>query len=121
DVVVHDHLVHGRLLESVRPDAEIVLVGAPHQEGGRLSQTAIEDLLVDRARAGKLVVRLKNGDPFVFGRGAEEAQALREAGIPFEVVPGVTAAVAVPGYAGLPAPQRDPAPLVADAARRPRR
>jgi uroporphyrinogen III methyltransferase/synthase len=112
DVVVHDHLVHGRLLESVRPDAEIVLVGAPHQEGSRLSQTAIEDLLVDHARAGKLVVRLKNGDPFVFGRGAEEAQALRQAGIPFEVVPGVTAAVAVPAYAGIPATHRDHASLV---------
>jgi uroporphyrinogen III methyltransferase / synthase len=112
DVVVHDHLVHRRLLESVRPDAEIVLVGAPHQDGGRLSQSAIEDLLVDRARSGKVVVRLKNGDPFVFGRGAEEAEALRRAGIPFEVVPGVTAAVAVPAYAGIPATHRDHASLV---------
>jgi uroporphyrinogen III methyltransferase/synthase len=112
DVVVHDHLVHRRLLESARPDAEIVCIGPPHQEGGRLSQTGIEDLLVARARAGKLVVRLKNGDPFVFGRGAEEAQALRDAGIPFEVVPGVTAAVAVPAYAGIPATHRDHASLV---------
>jgi uroporphyrinogen III methyltransferase/synthase len=112
DVVVHDHLVDRRLLESARPDAEIVRVGPPHQDGGRLSQAAIEDLLVERARSGKLVVRLKNGDPFVFGRGAEEAEALRSAGIPFEVVPGVTAAVAVPAYAGIPATHRDHASLV---------
>jgi len=112
DVVVHDHLVDRRLLESARPDAEIVRVGAPHQDGGRLSQAAIEDLLVEHARSGKLVVRLKNGDPFVFGRGAEEAEALRSAGIPFEVVPGVTAAVAVPAYAGIPATHRDHASLV---------
>src|SRR5262249_23311696 len=112
DVVVHDHLVHRRLLDGVRADAEIVPVGLPHEGGGRLSQSAIETLLIECARAGKLVVRLKNGDPFVFGRGGEEAQALRHAGIPFEVVPGVTSALAVPAYAGIPATHRDHASLV---------
>jgi uroporphyrinogen III methyltransferase/synthase len=112
DVVVHDYLVHARLLESVRADAEIVCVGRSHGEGDRLTQDAIEALLVERARAGKLVVRLKNGDPFVFGRGGEEAVALRHAGVPFEVVPGVTSAVAVPAYAGVPLTHRDHASLV---------
>jgi uroporphyrinogen III methyltransferase/synthase len=112
DVVVHDYLVHARLLESVRADAEIVCVGRSHGERDRLTQEAIEVLLVDRARAGKLVVRLKNGDPFVFGRGGEEALVLRQAGIPFEVVPGVTSAVAVPAYAGIPLTHRDHASVV---------
>src|SRR5262249_12891450 len=112
DVVVHDDLVHRRILEAVRPDAEVVAVGRPHGEGDRLSQAEIETLLIDRARAGKIVVRLKNGDPFVFGRGAEEAQALRAAGVPFEVVPGVTSAIAALAYAGIPATHRDHASLV---------
>src|SRR5215468_2702349 len=112
DVVVHDDLVHRRILESVRPDAEVIPVGRPHGEGERLAQADIEQLLVERARAGKVVVRLKNGDPFVFGRGAEETQALRAAGIPFEVVPGVTSAIATLAYAGIPATHRDHASLV---------
>ena len=112
DVVVHDDLVNRRLLEHARPDAEIVDVGRPHGGPGRLSQDAIAEVLIDRARAGRVVVRLKNGDPFLFGRGGEEAQALRAAGIPFEVVPGVTSAVAVPAYAGIPVTDRDHASLV---------
>jgi len=112
DVVVHDHLVHRRILEHVRPDAEVILVGQPHVAGMRLEQGAIERLLVERARAGKLVVRLKVGDPFVFGRGAEEAVALRDAAVPYEIVPGVTAATAVPAYAGIPVTHRDHASLV---------
>lgn len=112
DVVVHDELVHRRLLEHVRPDAELVAVGRPHDDPSRLGQSDIEALLVDRAVAGKLVVRLKNGDPFLFGRGAEETMALREAGIPFEIVPGVTSALAVPAYAGIPATHRDHTSLV---------
>jgi uroporphyrinogen III methyltransferase/synthase len=112
DIVVHDDLVHRRILDSVRPDAEVIPVGRPHGEGERLAQADIEKLLVERARAGKTVVRLKNGDPFVFGRGAEEAQALRAAGIPFEVVPGVTSAIGALAYAGIPATHRDHASLI---------
>src|SRR5437867_8017376 len=109
DVVVHDDLVPRRILEHVRADAEVIAVGRPHDDPGRLSQPEIAALLVERARAGRTVVRLKNGDPFLFGRGAEEAEALRHAGVPFEIVPGVTAALAVPAYAGISATHRDPA------------
>ncbi|HLK12719.1 MAG TPA: uroporphyrinogen-III C-methyltransferase [Candidatus Binatia bacterium] len=112
DVVVHDHLVPPRLLEHVRPDAEVIAVGAPHGTGTRLAQAEIVALLIARARAGRYVVRLKNGDPFLFGRGAEEAQALHAAGVPFEVVPGVTSALAAPAFAGIPATHREHASLV---------
>jgi uroporphyrinogen III methyltransferase/synthase len=112
DVVVHDYLVPTRLLEHVRPEAEVIAVGTPHGAGRRLGQEAIAALLIARARAGRYVVRLKNGDPFLLGRGAEEAQALRAAGIPFEVVPGVTSALAVPATAGIPVTHREHASLV---------
>lgn len=111
DVVVHDYLVGGRLLDRVRPDAEVVAVGRSHDDE-RLTQAAIEAILVDRARAGKTVVRLKNGDPFLFGRGGEEAEALARAGVPFEVVAGVSSAIAVPAFAGIPVTHRDHASLV---------
>jgi uroporphyrinogen III methyltransferase/synthase len=112
DVVVHDYLVGPRLLDLVRDDAEVIALGHLHDEPRRLDQAAIERLLVDRARAGKTVVRLKNGDPFLFGRGAEEAEALARAGVPFDVVPGVSSALAVPAYAGIPLTHRDHASLV---------
>jgi len=112
DVVVHDYLVHPRLLEFARADAEILPVGRSHGDGERLDQSEIEALLIARARAGQLVVRLKNGDPFVFGRGGEEAEALRRAGVPFDVVPGITSAIAVPAYAGIPATHRDHASII---------
>ncbi len=112
DVVVHDDLVNRRLLEHAAATADVVDVGRPHGGPGRLSQDAIAELLVRHARRGKVVVRLKNGDPFLFGRGGEEARALREAGVPFEIVPGVTSALAVPAYAGIPATDRDRASLV---------
>jgi uroporphyrinogen III methyltransferase/synthase len=112
DVVVHDYLVGPRLLELARPGAEIVALGRSHADPGRPGQEAIEALLVERARAGKTVVRLKNGDPFLLGRGAEEAEALGRAGVPFEIVPGVSSAFAVPTYAGIPLTHRDHASLV---------
>ena len=86
DVVVHDYLLGPRLLEHVRPEAEVIAVGRSHDE--RLDQAAIGAILIGRVRAGKTVVRLKNGDPFLFGRGGEEAEALSRAGVPFEIVPG---------------------------------
>ena len=105
DVVVYDRLVAESLLDLAPAAAERVFVGKPR---GRptFSQEAINDLLVERARRGQRVVRLKGGDPFVFGRGGEEAATLAAAGIPFEVVPGVTSAIAVPAYAGIPVTQR---------------
>ena len=105
DVVVHDRLVDSRLLEQAGPGAELVYVGkGPGQRA--MEQEGINDLLVGRASQGKVVVRLKGGDPFVFGRGGEEALALAKAGVPFEVVPGVTSAVAAPAYAGIPVTHR---------------
>src|SRR5437870_6713619 len=104
DVIVYDRLVNEALLREARSDAELVFVGKIAGESH--DQEAINRLLIEKAREGKQVVRLKGGDPFVFGRGGEEAEALREAGIPFEVVPGVTSAVAVPAYAGIPVTHR---------------
>ncbi|MEJ5357585.1 MAG: uroporphyrinogen-III C-methyltransferase [Desulfobacterales bacterium] len=105
EVVVYDHLAAPELLRHAPPGAERIYAGK--QAGDHaLSQERINALLVDRARAGKTVVRLKGGDPFVFGRGGEEAEALARAGIPFEVVPGVTSAVAAPAYAGIPLSHR---------------
>ena len=105
DVIVYDRLASPRLLEHTHPDAELVFAG---KEGGgpHWDQEAINRLLIEKAGEGKLVVRLKGGDPFVFSRGGEEAEALHAAGIPFEVVPGVTSAVAVPAYAGIPVTHR---------------
>lgn len=104
--VVYDYLANPRLLDHAPPDAERLLVGK-HGGGDKVPQDVINQLLVDRARAGHTVVRLKGGDPFVFGRGGEEAQAIRAAGLEFEVVPGVSSAVAVPAYAGIPLTHRD--------------
>jgi uroporphyrinogen III methyltransferase/synthase len=105
DVIVYDRLVSPRLLDHARAGAEMIYVGkGPDTESA--SQDSINATLVDKAREGKTVVRLKGGDPFVFGRGGEEAEALRAAGIAFEVVPGVTSAVAVPAYAGIPVTHR---------------
>ena len=108
DVVAYDRLVDSRLLEEVREDAELIDVGKQAGQGGS-RQRSIYPILIDRAHEGKRVVRLKGGDPFVFGRGGEEAQVLAMARIPFEVVPGVTSAVAAPAYAGIPLTHRDAA------------
>ena len=104
DVVVHDRLAERSLLELAPAGAERIDVGK--SPGGPIDQKAINALLVERAIAGQTVVRLKGGDPFVFGRGGEEAVALRLAGVSFEVVPGVTSAIAVPAYAGVPVTHR---------------
>jgi uroporphyrinogen III methyltransferase/synthase len=104
DVVVHDRLTDANLLSLAPAEAERVDVGKQPDDRG--DQEAINQLLVERAREGKRVVRLKGGDPFVFGRGGEEALFLRSKGVPFEVVPGVTSAVAVPAYAGVPVTHR---------------
>ncbi|MGH7786281.1 MAG: uroporphyrinogen-III C-methyltransferase [Candidatus Binatia bacterium] len=106
DVVVYDYLANPCLLDHAPAQVERVLVGK-HGGGARVEQTVITALLIERARRGLQVVRLKGGDPFVFGRGGEEAEALAEAGVPFVVVPGVSAAVAVPAYAGIPLTHRD--------------
>lgn len=105
DVVMFDALVDERLLRYARPDAELVYVGKRAGEGGT-EQAEIEALLVRFAQEGKRVVRLKGGDPFVFGRGGEEALACRKAGVPFTLVPGVTSAIAAPAYAGIPVTHR---------------
>jgi uroporphyrinogen III methyltransferase/synthase len=110
-VVVYDQLASPELLKEAPAGAEIIYVGK--KAGAHsLPQEDINRLLVDKARAGLTVVRLKGGDPFIFGRGGEEAEALAGAGIPFEVVPGVSAAVAVPAYAGIPVTHRGHASLV---------
>src|ERR1051326_8176306 len=94
DVVLHDRLIDLHLLDEAQPDAEVINVGKePGDEG--FQQENIEWLMIEKARQGKNVCRLKGGDPFVFGRGGEEAKALAEAGIPFEIVPGVSSAIAV--------------------------
>ncbi len=105
DVVVYDRLAHPSLLDYAPPSAERVFAGKAR---GRqeLTQDGINALLVERAQAGLTVARLKGGDPFVFGRGGEEALALARGGIPFEVVPGVSSAVAAPAYAGIPVTHR---------------
>ncbi|MFN8497503.1 MAG: uroporphyrinogen-III C-methyltransferase [Anaerolineae bacterium] len=105
DVIVYDRLVSEDLLDEARPGAELIYAGkAPRQQA--LTQDEINALLVARARAGKTVVRLKGGDPFVFGRGGEEAEACAAAGVACAVVPGVSSAVGVPAGAGIPVTHR---------------
>lgn len=112
EVIVYDRLIPDGILAGARPDAELIYVG---KEGGgpSTSQSEIEALLLKHGARGRCVVRLKGGDPFIFGRGGEEALALRAAGVPFEVVPGVSAGVAAPAYAGIPATHRELASAVA--------
>jgi uroporphyrin-III C-methyltransferase len=112
DVVVYDALVNEELLRECRPNAELIYAGKRCGQAGR-TQEWINTLLIEKGRAGLQVVRLKGGDPFVFGRGGEEAAALAAAGVAWEVVPGVTSAIAVPAYAGIPVTHRAAASSVA--------
>ena len=107
DVIAYDRLANPVLLKECRTDAELIFVGK-HGEGLHPSvpQENINALLIEKALAGKQVVRLKGGDPFIFGRGGEEALGLRQAGVPFEIVPGISSAVAAPAYAGIPVTHR---------------
>jgi uroporphyrin-III C-methyltransferase len=106
EVVIYDRLVSERLLDEAPPTAERIFVGkAPGEHSAK--QEEINELLLHHARRGRIVVRLKGGDPFVFGRGSEEALACAEAGIPWEVVPGISSAVSVPALAGIPVTHRE--------------
>jgi uroporphyrinogen III methyltransferase/synthase len=112
EVIIYDRLIPTTALDGARDEAELIYAG---KEGGgpSVGQPEIQALLLDHGAAGREVVRLKGGDPFVFGRGGEEAEALREAGIPFTIVPGITAGVAAPAYAGIPVTHRDSSSAVA--------
>lgn len=106
DVIVYDRLANPRLLSYRRTDAELIYVGkSPDRH--TLTQDEINQVLVEKGLEGKVVARLKGGDPYVFGRGGEEGEELRKAGVPFEEVPGITSAISVPAYAGIPITHRD--------------
>jgi uroporphyrinogen III methyltransferase/synthase len=111
DVLVYDYLCNPEMLSWARPETEKIYAGKSGSSH-TLSQDEINALLVARAKAGREVVRLKGGDPYVFGRGGEEAQVLARAGVAFEVVPGVTSAIAAPAYAGIPVTHREAASMV---------
>lgn len=112
EVVIYDYLVDQRILAYARPEAELLYAGKK-SGGDSMPQAAINRLMIERASKGQVVARLKGGDPFLFGRGGEEAEEFVAAGVPFEVVPGVTSALAVPAYAGIPLTHRDYASAVA--------
>src|SRR6478752_1859532 len=105
DVVVYDALVNQELLR-LAPSAAEIIFGGKRAKDHAIPQPDLNQLLIEKARSGKTVVRLKGGDPYIFGRGAEEAEELAAAGIAFEVVPGVSSFVAVPNYAGIPLTHR---------------
>jgi len=107
DVILHDSLVHEEVVDSCPASAELIDVGKRPTNGDRTTQAEIHELLVEKARQGHSVVRLKCGDPTVFARGGEEAEHLAGAGVEFEIVPGVTSAIAAPGVAGIPVTHRD--------------
>ncbi|RUL56538.1 MULTISPECIES: uroporphyrinogen-III C-methyltransferase [Lysinibacillus] len=106
DVILYDRLVNKELLEYAKPNAELIFVGKLPKLHGVI-QERIHQLLVQYAKQGKIVTRLKGGDPFVFGRGGEEAEVCANAQIPFEVVPGISSGIAAPAYAGIPVTHRD--------------
>ena len=106
DVVLHDHLAPTALLDLAPASAERIYVGKKRGDHA-YSQAEIIDLMITKAREGKTIVRLKGGDPFIFGRGGEEVESLVEAGIPFEVVPGVTSPLGIAAYTGVPLTHRE--------------
>ena len=112
DVILYDRLVSEETLSFAREGCELIYVGK-HPGEPSTPQERINEMLVERAREGGSVVRLKGGDPFLFGRGGEEAQVLSSEGIPYEIVPGITSAISVPAYAGIPVTQRHVASSVA--------
>ena len=111
DVIIYDYLADERLIQEAKPTAELIYVGKKGSDH-TLEQSNINELLVRKAMEGKSVARLKGGDPYVFGRGGEEAEALADSKVPFEVIPGVTSAVAAPAYAGIPVTHRDHTSMV---------
>src|SRR3984957_10804634 len=106
DAILYDHLAPERLLDLAPVNAERVYVGKK-RSAHEFSQEEISAMLIERARQGKTVVRLKGGDPFIFGRGGEEIEALTAAGVPFEIVPGVTAPLGIAAYSGVPLTHRE--------------
>ncbi|MFP4021876.1 MAG: uroporphyrinogen-III C-methyltransferase, partial [Halanaerobium sp.] len=105
DVILYDRLANNRFLEYAKPEAEKIYVGKKAKDH-HYTQSEIEALIIEKVRAGKTVCRLKGGDPFIYGRGGEEALKLKEAGIDFEIIPGISSSLAVPLYAGIPLTQR---------------
>ena len=111
DVVIYDQLPGKAILDSIPQNTEKIDAGK-FAGDHRLSQWETNELIVEKAKEGKMIVRLKGGDPYMFGRGGEEAEVLVEAGVEFEVVPGITSAIAAPAYAGIPVTHRDHASMV---------
>jgi uroporphyrinogen III methyltransferase/synthase len=112
DVIIYDFLANKDLLSVAKPEAEIIYVGKQASKH-ELPQKDINNLIASKAKEKEIIVRLKGGDPFIFGRGGEEAQVLSERDILFEIVPGITSAISVPAYAGIPLTHRDFASTVA--------
>jgi uroporphyrinogen III methyltransferase/synthase len=113
DVVIYDHLVSPELIRLAAPTAELIYAGKKGGAGKGIEQSELNAMLIERARMGQVVIRLKGGDPFIFGRGGEEAEALARANVRFEVVPGVTSAIAGPAFAGIPLTHREHGSFVA--------
>lgn len=106
DVIIYDALMNPKILEHASEETEKIFIGRSRNRE-RISQKEVEQLMVERAKAGQIVVRLKGGDPFIFGRGGEEAETLTNAGIEWDVIPGVPSGIAAPAYAGIPLTHRN--------------